>query len=232
MKENEPIIQDNQEELLKNAEIQDKRVISEKGINEVYYVSFAGGEAGIFKPKSGEKQIPKMEEIFPAGTYYKRERAAYLVDKALGFGVVPPTEIRMIDGEEGSVQKFIKDATPLNLIPKEEKDRPEMQRQLIRAWILDYIINQSDSAEENFLVSDGKLSAIDNGLSFEKTITDFDYENFWQQPIPEDLRQSIKSFFASGKFEDELKGFLSELLSEGEVNSCLARARKVADFIG
>lgn len=221
----------NEEEFLKTAEIQEKRAISEKGINEVCYVAFKDGGAGIFKPKSGEKPVPQMEKVFPAGTYYKRERAAYLVDKSLGFGVVPPTEIRTIDGEEGSIQKFVENAMPLNLLPQEEKNEPEVQKQLAKAWVLHYIINQSDSAEENFLVSSGKVSAIDHGLSFEKTVTDFDYDNFWKQPIPEDLGQSIRGFFKDEKSVGDLKNFLSELLSTKEVDACLSRAKKVLKFL-
>jgi len=235
MREGEPHFEEesalNEEEFLRTAEIQEKRAISEKGINEVYYVSFKDGGAGIFKPKSGEKPVPQMEKVFPAGTYYKRERAAYLVDKSMGFGVVPPTEIRTIDGEEGSIQKFVENATPLNLLPQEEKNEPEVQKQLAKAWVLHYIINQSDSAEENFLVGNGEVSAIDHGLSFEKTVTDFDYDNFWKQPIPEDLNQNIRDFFRNEKSVEDLRNSLSELLSPEEVNSCLNRAEKVLRFI-
>lgn len=40
----------------------------------------------------------------------RSERAAYLVDKFLGFDLVPTTVIKTIEGKEGSFQRFIPDA--------------------------------------------------------------------------------------------------------------------------
>ncbi|MFA5877861.1 MAG: hypothetical protein WC845_00625 [Candidatus Staskawiczbacteria bacterium] len=220
-----------EEVMLKTAEIEESHAISEKGINETLYVSFKGGGAGIFKPKAGEKPVPKMEDVFPVGTYFKRERAAYLVDKAFGFGLVPPTEIRTINGQEGSIQKFVEDAIVLNLLPPEQRENHELQDELMKVWVFDYIIHQSDSSDENFLVKDSRIVAIDNGLSFEKTETDFDYKDFRKQPPAAEIREKIKGFFSDEKRMSSLRNSLSELLSPEEVNACLRRAEKVKDFV-
>ncbi|REJ76570.1 MAG: hypothetical protein DWQ36_25840 [Acidobacteria bacterium] len=44
--------------------------------------------------------------------HYVFERAAYELDRLLGIGRVPPTVLREIDGQEGSLQLWIDDARP------------------------------------------------------------------------------------------------------------------------
>jgi len=79
------------------------------------------GEGGekircVFKPLSGESSAVKAEisrdtgcapeSIYP---FYTMERLAYTVSEHFGFDVVPPTVIREIEGEVGSLQFFLED---------------------------------------------------------------------------------------------------------------------------
>ena len=54
------------------------------GCNKTIFVELKDDGAGVFKPKDGEKK--GIRYGVEAGTYYKRERAAYLVDRFLGNG--------------------------------------------------------------------------------------------------------------------------------------------------
>ena len=59
-------------------------------------------ELGIYKPVRGERPLWD----FPSGLA-RREVAAYELDKALGFELVPPTVLRDGPAGEGSVQRFV-----------------------------------------------------------------------------------------------------------------------------
>src|SRR5438309_9737957 len=74
--------------------------------NYTFLASVRRGEEqvhAVYKPRAGE--TPLWD--FPEGTLCRREVAAYLVARALGWPNVPPTVLR--DGPEGpgSVQRFI-----------------------------------------------------------------------------------------------------------------------------
>src|SRR5438128_357233 len=64
------------------------------GSNYTFLVALSHGDQpealGIYKPRRGE--APLWD--FPDGTLYRRERAAYVVCKALGWEFVPLTVIR------------------------------------------------------------------------------------------------------------------------------------------
>ena len=57
----------------------------------------------VYKPRRGE--VPLYD--FPDGTLYKRERAAYVLSRALGWAFVPPTIIRDGPHGVGSVQLYV-----------------------------------------------------------------------------------------------------------------------------
>src|SRR5579885_2260850 len=69
------------------------------GSNYTFLVTLDAGERGagmaVYKPRRGEAPLYD----FPDGTLYRREYAAYLVSRALGWDFIPPTIIR--DGPHG-----------------------------------------------------------------------------------------------------------------------------------
>lgn len=87
------------------------------GVNITTYIKLRDNGAGVFKPKNGENK-----SYDTSGSFFKRERASYLVDKFLGFNLVPPTVIREIDGQIGSVQEFIPDTDIFNQITRREEE--------------------------------------------------------------------------------------------------------------
>ena len=183
---------------------------------------------------------------------YKRERAAYLVDKFLGFNLVSPTTIRNIDGEVGSLQKFIFDAEELKTLEgfyyKEFNTRTEERKQeLIKLWIFDYIIWNKDRHGGNVLIKDKKVYAIDNGMAFSRafSVEYKPYTTFFNHLVPSEVIEALEKFYPIESEEPVneaveavwrenervLRDLLLELLSEKEVSACLGRMRLIRIFL-
>lgn len=214
--ESSPISKTPQEIILETKEKRSSKTLK-GGSNETIFIQFQDDGDGIFKPKSGERE--DLRTGIEAGTYYKRERAAYLVDRFLGFNLVPPTVIRSIDNEEGSAQQFIPGA--------EQYINPEDQRyadQLTKMWIFDYIVWNSDRNSSNFLNKDGRLWAIDHGLCFGPTYLNC-YRDMYEEAIPAEIIENIQKFLSWEEGKKILYDLLAELLDESEVRACFARIK-------
>lgn len=200
----------------------------EGGVNEVYEVTLKSGSKGIFKPKDGER--PGLREKIPAGSYYRRERAAYLVDYFLKFGLIPPTVIRKFDDRLGNFQEFIPDAKHPPILSKYYDKSEAGVEQLYRLWILDYILWSSDRHESNLLVDRNGLHAIDNGLAFARDIRS-SYGEFPETPAPAAVVESLKSFMADTSYQSNLAKVLRELLPGNEASACMERIKRVNELL-
>ncbi|MBI5071968.1 hypothetical protein HZB93_03730 [Candidatus Falkowbacteria bacterium] len=106
---------------LRESKVVDSEVFdpSQSGANNSHLLSFAerGREfIGIYKPQSGEANRPGCKGLLPgieAGTYYKREWLAFMIDRALGSKFVPPTVLRREKEGIGSVQEWVSGAQSL-----------------------------------------------------------------------------------------------------------------------
>lgn len=92
-------------------------------------------------------------------TYADREAAAYEVDQALGLNVIPPTTVRGIDGVKGMVQQYAEPDDRQNL----SKVDPDS---VYGAAVLDIVTGNTDRHFGNYLISNGRFVAIDQGLTF------------------------------------------------------------------
>lgn len=196
------------------------------GCNVTLLVGLKDNGSGVFKPKSGERE--NLRERVPALSFFKRERAAYLVSRFFGFDLVPTTTIRELDGEEGSIQEFIPDAQLGYEVsqPFSKAIEPE----LIKLWIFDYIIYNSDRHGGNFLVRGDKLYAIDNGLTFGADYLRF-FRNFFDQPLSEEMIRKIENFISWQDGREILRDLLLELLPFDEVEACFKRVEKISQLI-
>lgn len=198
------------------------------GCNETILVNFRDDGSGVFKPKSGE--MPDLRTEVKTGTFYKRERAAYLVNKFLGFDLVPPTVIRKIDEEIGSVQQFVKKAKTYTELDLKEKGKIKNE-EIMKLWLFDFIIWNSDRSSNNFMIKDHKIFAIDNGLSFGKDSLNLFESYFPDGQIPETIIKKFKEFFAWDQGKKILSELLSELLDKKEVDACLKRIKLAGKYI-
>jgi hypothetical protein len=204
-----------------------------KGENSAEFLQLQDDGSAIFKAQSNEV---RLRESIPRGSYYKRERAAYLVDKFLRFGLVPPTVIREVDGEIGSMQRFISNGSTILELPQEKINQDETQEHLARLWVFDYIIYNSDRHNSNFLIGDDKkVHAIDNGLAFGydslRRLYDRFIKNETRLSAPTAIKESIDRFVAWPEGQTILRELLAELLPSDEIDACFNRISYVAALL-
>ncbi|HYA00544.1 MAG TPA: hypothetical protein VEK76_09365 [Candidatus Binatia bacterium] len=113
----------------------------------------------VYKPARGERPLWD----FPHRTLHLRERAAYLLSSALGFGIVPPTILRDGPLGPGSVQLFVT-ARKGSL---GEEAAAHVETQLRRVAAFDVLANNADRKSAHLLLDgSGHLWGIDNALTF------------------------------------------------------------------
>jgi uncharacterized repeat protein (TIGR03843 family) len=181
-------------------------------------------QAGLAVYKPGQLERPLWD--FPDGLY-RRERAAFLVSRVLGWDLVPATVVRDGPLGPGSVQEFIPADFSQNyftLIESWDTLEVGAQLQLLRIALFDLVVNNADRKAGHVLVDfDDRIWAIDNGLSFHvepklRTV-------IWELggvPIPTDMRQDLAHLAA------ELPAELYEWVSEDAVTALRRRAVAVA----
>jgi len=192
------------------------------GVNETRIVSLQDDGQCVFKPKEGE--------LLSDRSGYKRERAAYLVDKFLGIGLVPPTVIREVNGKVGSAQRFIPDTeVPWMALPECPEDkRTEVKTELFKLFILDYVTLNADRHANNALISKdySRVYAIDNGycFAFEGMRFTFEFLDLIQgQTIPEEIKTMVRQILENEPLKSVLKDLLLELLPEDQAEACMQR---------
>jgi hypothetical protein len=126
---------------------------------EVHY----GGKplVALFKPEGGESEYRKRE--FSITRMYPREYQAYLLDYYAELGIVPPTILREIDGEIGSLQLYT------FRIQDFDQQRMESSESWKKMAVLDRLINNCDRKKDNYLArrdNHSEIIAIDHGCSF------------------------------------------------------------------
>ncbi len=194
------------------------------GCNKSEIIELKDDGRAIFKPKEGEKQFDWKK--VKAGTYYLRERAAYLVDRFLDLDLVPPTVIREVGGDLGSCQEFVPDAKPGWSASNEEKRNSRQQRTLMA--LFDCLTFNSDRHCNNFLIKSSSVIAIDNGMTFEhdklrqEAIFDITAEDL-QSEVVKQFKEKLKLFIESKNNSKLLKELLGELISSREIKAFFSR---------
>ncbi|MFD9375669.1 SCO1664 family protein [Streptomyces sp. NPDC059999] len=177
------------EELLARGELTVRARIAEASNAVLFCTVTHEGESVdcVYKPIKGERPLWD----FPDGNLAQRERAAYLVSEATGWGLVPTTVLRDGPYGEGMVQHWIDagespEAELLALVEGEEAgegwkpvafaevgegrtallvhaDDPRLRR----LSVLDAVINNGDRKGGHLLPApDGRLYGIDHGVTF------------------------------------------------------------------
>jgi uncharacterized repeat protein (TIGR03843 family) len=172
---------------------------------------------GVYKPRAGE--APLWD--FPEGTLCRREVAAYVVAKALGWPPVPPTILR--DGPEGvgSVQCFVEFDPSEHYFTMQERRAEDFRR--VAAF--DAVVNNADrKAGHCLLGTDGRIHVIDHGVCFsaEPKLRTVIWE-FAGEPLPEDVAADVRRL-AADLHDGEIARALGDLLDPDEVQATRARA--------
>ena len=126
----------------------------------------------IHKPESSERPLWD----YPDGTLVARERAAYLVSTAGGFGVVPPTVLREGPFGPGSVQLWVGplEAVPPGWLVVLEGETPEGEPVVVShspepalrtVAVLDAVLNNSDRKGSHLMREGSIVRGCDHGVS-------------------------------------------------------------------
>ena len=165
----------------------------------------------IYKPQRGESPLWD----FPRGTLCLRETAAYVVSRALGWPLIPPTVLREGPYGVGALQLYVDadpEATYFSL-------RAERLADLLPVALFDLLANNADRKGGHLLLdAAGRIWAIDNALTFHAepklrtVIWDFAGEAISQEYL-EDMRR-LRDHLAR---RSHLRRTLERLLAEEEI---------------
>jgi uncharacterized repeat protein (TIGR03843 family) len=176
----------------------------------------------VYKPIAGERPLWD----FPSGTLAGREVAAYLVSRATGWNIVPPTVMRDGPFGPGMCQLWIDVDEQVDLVAlSRREDHPGLREMAV----FDAVVNNADRKIGHLLpVADGHLYGCDHGVTFSE-----DYKLrtvLWQwrgEMLP---RQSVEVL---RRLSDGLRGGalgggwlaaeLGKHLTPGEVRATRAR---------
>jgi hypothetical protein len=173
----------------------------------------------VYKPLKGERILWD----FPDNTLGHRETAAFLVSQALGWDFVPPTVFRD-DGPygPGSLQLFVEHDPNYHYFNFSDQD---FQR-LRPVVLFDLLINNADRKGSHVIFGeDGHLWLIDHGLCFnvEEKLRTVIWD-FAGDPIPDDLRATLREFRAKLEPASELFETLKAHLAPKEITMLTKRA--------
>lgn len=150
------------------------------------------GHLAIYKPIAGERPL----HDFRHGTLHHRELASYLLSRALGWGIVPPTVVRDGPHGEGSLQIYVPSRPEFM---EDEEYWGQRTLEIERMVLFDHIANNADRKITHCLLStSGKVVGIDHGLTFHhhpklRTV-------LWQfvgRPIRDELLQDLHALAAN-----------------------------------
>src|SRR3989344_5468369 len=165
--ESAPISLKEKEAILKSGIFEQEKDLMGGCSGGAMHVKIKDDGSGVFKPYSNH-YLYSLEE--KEGNI-NRERAVFLIDRSLGFNLVPPTIVRCkknANGEEekGSFQEFITDSTTASGFDTKKVQQINNNDRYAIA-VLDVIIANNDRCSANFLIKGEKIYAIDHGLSLE-----------------------------------------------------------------
>ena len=173
--------------------------------------------ACVYKPIAGERPLWD----FPAGTLAGREVAAYVVSRAAGWDVVPPTVMRDGPFSPGMCQLWIDHDTDVDLIALARRTDHAGLRDMA---VFDAVVNNADRKIGHLLpVADGHLYGCDHGVCFAE-----DYKLrtvLWQwrgKTLPRRSLEALRRLNAQLS-DGGLEAELSALLAASEIAATKSR---------
>jgi uncharacterized repeat protein (TIGR03843 family) len=180
----------------------------------------------VYKPSRGERPLWD----FAQGTLARRETAAYVLSRAVGWDLVPPTVVRRGPHGTGSVQLFVNANQDAHFFTF--RDDPQYRPALQALALFDVVANNADRKGGHCLsLGSGTIVAIDQGLCFgvEPKLRTVIWD-FVGEPIPanlaSDLHRTQEDLVRPRSVLNlELGGFLSS----NEVNALRERMAGLLD---
>ncbi len=170
-----------------------------KGVNKSFKMHLDDGNDYLWKPKNGE-HVSSWRYV-PPKTLYKREKAAYLADRLLGFNMVPKVKIEKYKGDIGSLQYWVDDCSPADATLKTYSNED-----IWKSGLFDLIIGQTDRHSGNWLTKLNRPILIDNGFAFPNYAAENDGKSvilsrfafaIWDHVIPEKYISAMQKLLNS-----------------------------------
>lgn len=209
---------------LEQAEIIGHQVVP-AGSNYTFFALMAPEEGdpflAVYKPRQGE--TPLWD--YPDGTLFKREHAAYVTSLELGWPNIPPTIIR--DGPYGMGM------AQLYVPPDPTQDffafRSHRSSELMEIALFDLLVNNGDRKAGHCLPgSDGRLWAIDHGLTFNRaTRLRTVLWDYCGEPIPERLLGVLADIDEDRARQVRLRAALESDLDSADLDAFFSRLARV-----
>lgn len=195
------------------------------GSNSTFFLSASWNEKQfqvVYKPVRGEQPLWD----FPPRTLAKREVAAYLVNEALGWELVPPTIFRQeAPFGPGMVQLYIDHDPNYHYFTFSEQDRQRLQPVVL----LDLLINNADRKGSHILVdSESQIRCIDHGVSFH--VEDKLRTVIWDfagQLIPQNYLDDVEHFHFELSKPSGVKEELEHYLTKAEIRALIKRTEQI-----
>lgn len=188
--------------------------------NYTFLARVDGEGRAVYKPTRGERPLWD----FPLGTLAAREAAAYLVDVAGGFDIVPPTVMRDdLPLGRGSLQAFIEHDPEVHFFTLSEKRLADFE--IFAAF--DVVTNNADRKAGHVLQdAAGKLWSVDHGLTFnvEDKLRTVIWD-FADRPVTERVTPHLERLIAAFESDATFKEELGALLDDTEIATTAARAK-------
>jgi uncharacterized repeat protein (TIGR03843 family) len=178
----------------------------------------------IYKPRRGE--TPLWD--FDAGTLCRREVAAYMLSRELGWPAIPPVVLRNGPYGIGSVQLYVKHDEDEHFFTMREQ--PAYDPLFRRVALFDCVANNADRKGGHLLRGEqGQVWAIDHGLTFHaqyklRTVI-WDYAG---QPIEKDCLTGLTELCETlGQDDSPLCQGLSRLIGRDEITAARNRLSRL-----
>jgi hypothetical protein len=192
--------------------------------NATLFVEITDGATAvkaIYKPVAGERPLWD----FPDGNLASRERAAYLVDQALGFNHIPITILRDGPFGFGMVQRWIEVDEEIDLELHFRKNDPQLRE----VALLDAVINNTDRKIGHLLPDvNGHLYVCDHGVTFH--VDDKLRTVLWQwagESITFAEEEALKKLLE--KIENGDLAELDTLITNYEINALIMRISRLIE---
>lgn len=132
----------------------------------------------------------------------------------------------------GSLQEFIEDAKIGYEIYSYDLDKDEE----MKLAIFDVLIVNGDRHSGNYLVKNGRIFAIDHGLSFERTYLGSYRRGYYHfdigyGPVLDEIADKLRRFTRSEEQKSLLRDLISELLGEVIADLFIKRVEAFTDSI-
>jgi hypothetical protein len=168
--------------------------------------------------RDGDVELSAVWKTFPPGEPHgfdhRSEVAAYALDKVLELEMVPPTVLRTLEGEEGSLQLWVYGCETLSAVRDHAPGTPEWWHQMSRMRAFDYLINNTRNVRQVLVDPSWQMVLIDHAPGFSVRPKGAVLPDRFDGRMVEGIRQLTRP---------DLHAILDAVLTEAQVDSLLER---------